>query len=145
MGKSAKNTKAREKYKKSRRNVKEAQEMKRVAAASKGGKKAVAYAGKQVRGAKSGLTRVSKNLQGGKTRQGSFKGLSQAASKSKPRKSAAAAKQSMIRKQSQKALSGKKVSPQKQRYIRSQQEEKRRVESSRGKGSKAKRRAAKRR
>ena len=145
MGKSKKNEKARAKYKKSRQNVKDAQEMKSIAAKSKGGKKATAYAGKQLRGAKSGLTRVSKNLQGGKSRQGSFKSLSKAASKSKPRKSAASAKQSMIRKESQKALSGKKVSSQKQRYIRSQQQEKMRIESSRGKGSKAKRRAALRR
>lgn len=86
LGKSAKNEKARAKYKQSRRNVKDAQEMKSIASKSKGGKKAVAYAGRQVAGAKSGLTRVTKGLQGGKSRQGSFKQMSKSAGSSQTAK-----------------------------------------------------------
>lgn len=143
MGKSAKNQKARDKYKKSQRKVREAEEAKRIAAGSKGGKKAAAFAGRGVGGAKSGLTRVSKGLQGGKSRQGSFKQMSKSAKKTKsaPKKSAAAAKQAYVRKQSSKVLGGGKITKSQQRYIRSQQGEKMRREETRGKGSKAKRRA----
>jgi|TARA_R110002049_G_scaffold82472_1_gene209831 hypothetical protein len=148
MGKSSKNTKARAKYKESQRKVKDAQGMKKVAASSRGGSKSAGgkFASRQVAGSKSGATRVKRGLQGGKKNlQGSFKGLSKSAAKTKTRQSSATAKKALVRKVSNKALKGQKISSQQARYVRSQQQEKMRIEKSGGKGSKAKRRAAKRR
>ena len=147
MGKSSKNTKARAKYKDSQLKVKHAQGMKKVTDNSRGGSKSAGgkFASRQVAGSKSGATRVKRGLQGGKKNlQGSFKGLSKSAAKAKPRQSSATAKKALVRKVSN-ALKGQKISPQQARYVRSQQQEKMRIENSGGKGSKAKRRAAKRR
>ena len=87
LGKSAKNEKARAKYKKSKENLKATNEVyggNSPAAKSKGAKRAIGAA-------KSGMTRTTKGLQGGASRQGSFKEMSKSASHPMKRKAAAAA------------------------------------------------------
>lgn len=85
LGKSEKNEKARARYKKSKANLSATKEVyggNSPAAKSKGAAKAIGAA-------KSGMTRTTKNLQGGASRQGSFKdlGRSKATAKAAPAKS----------------------------------------------------------
>jgi len=150
MGKSEKNTKARAKYKEASGKARAATKFADSITKSKGaGSKDAKFFNRQAGGAKSGLTRVTKSLRGGKSgnlgattkKASSKKVATKKAAPAKSKTSAATKKKALVKRVSNAALEGKRPTKAQSSYIRAQQGEAMRATSSRGKGSKANRRA----